>query len=171
MPFDDTSRARESLSFVLPAPFVPASDPSEPTPRARSAASAGGAFRRHALHWGTLSAGLALMFSVLMATKLGHFMDETTCTFAAALVLAVWVCSGVLRRDGKVFGWGATLCLLPVIMIECNWVPMPRDGAALAIETLCVALLFAGNLRRLGQEIGASLLDALDSNRGPLAHT
>ena len=158
MPFDDTSSAREKFTFVLPAAFM------APPPPAKFSV-----LRRHALHWGALSAGLTLMFGVLMATKLGHFRNEETCTFAAALILAVWVCSGMLRQDRSVFGWGATFCLLPVVMIECSWVPMPRDGVALVVETVCVALLFAGNLRRLGAEMGDSLAKALNRERSCLA--
>jgi hypothetical protein len=50
---------------------------------------------------------------------------------------------------------------LPIAALECNWIAVDDRGMALLVETFCLAILFVGQLSRLGGEVSAMAQDVL----------
>jgi hypothetical protein len=101
---------------------------------------------------GALTMGLTTSFIVLLVTKQVSVAAPGLCALGAMVVIGLWLSTAGFRRDRMVYAVSSTLCLVPVVLIECGWINLPNSGLALIIETVCLGLLFAGSLRRLGAE-------------------
>jgi hypothetical protein len=105
--------------------------------------------------WWALGFGLAACFLVLLATK--QFAQEARifCALGAIVVIVMWLATGGFRRDGMACAVSSTLVLLPIAALECNWIAVDDRGMVLLIESFCLAILFTGQLTRLGGEMMA----------------
>ncbi len=115
--------------------------------------------------WWALGLGLAACFLVLLATK--QFVAEARvfCALGAIVVIVMWLATGSFRRDGMACAASSTLALLPIAALECNWIAVDDRGMVLLIETFCLAILFVGQLSRLGGEVTAMAQDVLRPHR------
>jgi len=143
MPFDDTSRDVQN--------------PITDSPSTLSTA-ANGDWRRLLTQGGALSLGLLSSCLILLAARQEGVASGAVASVAAGLVIALWLGTAMFRKDGSACSIASTLCLLPVMLIECGWVTLPSPGLGLGIEYAFLAVLFAGALRKLGAEFGARLL-------------
>jgi hypothetical protein len=143
MPFDDTSRGLH--------------DPVAAAPSALSTQTSGN-WRQLLTQGGALSLGLLSSCLVLLAARQEGVASGAVASVAAGLVIALWLGTAMFRKDGSVCSVTSTLCLLPVMLIECGWVTLPSPSLSLGVEYAFLAVLFAGALRKLGAEFGARLL-------------
>lgn len=111
-----------------------------------------------ARQWLALAVGLCGCFLVLLATKRFGAEVRVYCALGAMAVIGLWLAGGALRRDGLTCVASSTLALLPIAALECGWVQIEGQGAALLVETFCLAILFVGPLQRLGGDMIAATL-------------
>ncbi len=111
-----------------------------------------------ASQWAALVLGLCACFLVLLATKRFGSEVRVFCALGAMVVIMLWLATGSFRRDGLNFAASSTLALVPIAALECGWVEIEGQGAALLVETFSLAILFVGPLQRLGSETVAALL-------------
>ncbi len=115
--------------------------------------------------WWALGFGLAACFLVLLATKqLGNEV-RVFCALGAIVVIVMWLATGGFRRDGLVCAASSTLALLPIAALECGWMVVEERGLALLIETFCLAILFVGQIERVGKEAMAMLRHEMGRGR------
>ena len=109
----------------------------------------------YASQWWALGFGLAASFLVLLATK--QFGNEVRvfCALGAITVILLWLGTGSFRRDGATCAASSTLALLPIAALECGWVEVDGPGMVLLIESFCLAILFVGQINRIGAELFA----------------
>ena len=143
MPFDDTSRGlQDALAASPSAPSTVAS----------------GNWRQLVTQGGALSLGLLSSCLILLAARQEGVTSGVVASVAAGLVIALWLGTAMFRKDGSACSVTSTLCLMPVMLIECGWVTLPSPGLSLGVEYAFLAVLFAGALRKLGAEFGSRLL-------------
>ena len=145
MPFDDTSRGSPD-TLVL----------SQPTRTFRL----DGNWRLLLTQGSALSLGLLSSCLILLAARQDGVASNLVASVAAGLVILLWLATALFRQDGSAFSVTSTVCLMPVMLIECGWVTLPSAGLGIGIEYACLAVLFAGALRKLGAEFGAKLFRA-----------
>ena len=102
--------------------------------------------------WWALGFGLAACFLVLLATKQLGQEVRVFCALGAIVVIVMWLATGGFRRDGLVCAASSTLALLPIAALECGWVVVEERSFALLIETFCLAILFVGQVERVGRD-------------------
>jgi hypothetical protein len=151
MPFDDTSRG--SQNFLVASPSV--ASPLDAAP-----STAHGDWRLLLSQGGALSLGLLSSCLILLAARQEGVAPGAVTSVAAGLVIALWLGTAMFRKDGSACSVTSTLCLTPVMLIECGWVTLPSPALSLGVQYAFLAVLFAGALRKLGAEFGARLLRA-----------
>lgn len=115
--------------------------------------------------WWALGVGLAACFLVLLATKQFAAEARVFCALGAIVVIVLWLATGSFRRDGMACAASSTLALLPIAALECNWIAIDDRAMVLLVETFCLAILFVGQLSRLGGEVSAMAQAVLRSGR------
>lgn len=115
--------------------------------------------------WWALGFGLAACFLVLLATKQLGQEVRVFCALGAIVVIVMWLATGGFRRDGLVCAASSTLALLPIAALECGWVVVEERGFALLIETFCLAILFVGQVERVGRDAIAMIRQELGRAR------
>src|SRR5450631_3501562 len=139
MPFDDTSRGSDSALALSHSPRTVRSP---------------GHWRNLLTQGSALSLGLLSSCLILLAARQDGVASNLVASVAAGLVILLWLATSLFRKDSSAFSVTSTVCLMPVMLIECGWVTLPSAGFGLGIEYACVAVLFAGALRKLGAEFG-----------------
>jgi hypothetical protein len=119
-----------------------------------------------AQQWWALGFGLGACFLVLLATKQFAAEARVFCALGAIVVIVMWLATGSFRRDGMACAASSTLALLPIAALECNWITIDDRGMVLLVETFCLAILFVGQLTRLGGEVTAMAQDVLRTSGG-----
>jgi hypothetical protein len=76
---------------------------------------------------------------------------------AVLVVIGLWLGTGAFRHDAAVLRLRSAPWLVPIAAIHCGWFAIPHTGAALLVEGVCVAMLFAATLEGLGAEFGSDL--------------
>lgn len=121
--------------------------------------------------WWALGFGLAACFLVLLATKQFAAEARVFCALGAIVVIVMWLATGSFRRDGMACAASSTLVLLPIAALECNWIVVEDRGMVLLIETFCLAILFVGQITRLGGEISGMMAHVLRTHpAAPVIH-
>ncbi len=123
-----------------------------------------------AQQWWALGFGLAACFLVLLATKQFAAEARVFCALGAIVVILMWLATGSFRRDGVACAASSTLALLPIAALEAGWISVDDRGLVLLVETFCLAILFSGQLTRLGTELAAMARSVLHRHpRAPSA--
>ena len=102
--------------------------------------------------WWALAFGLAACFLVLVATKQLGSEIRVFCALGAIVVILMWLATGGFRQDGFACAASSTLALLPIAALECGWIVVEERSFALLVETFCLAILFVGQVERVGKE-------------------
>ncbi len=143
MPFDQPAHQIAELP--------PAASPSAPQ------LPAGQAAKSFLVQSAALAIGLAASFLVLLGTRGVEIESEIFCNAGALVVIGLWLGTGAFRHDGAALRLRSAMWLVPIVAIQSGWWQIPRTGAALVIETFCIAMLFAATLQSLGAEFGNDL--------------
>ncbi len=122
-----------------------------------------------AQQWWALGFGLVACFLVLLATKQFAAEARVFCALGAIVVIVMWLATGSFRRDGVACAASSTMALLPIAALECGWIAVDDRAMVLLVETFCLAILFVGQLTRLGGELTAMVRNVLRTHPRPPA--
>ena len=112
---------------------------------------------RYALQSAALTMGLAASVLVLLGTRGIAADSEVFCSAGTLVVIGLWLGAGAFRHDAAALRLGSALWLVPIAAIQGDWVAVPHEPAAMMIEGISVAMLFAATLRSLGAEFVTDL--------------
>ncbi|MDE2576226.1 MAG: hypothetical protein KGL55_13040 [Rhodospirillales bacterium] len=112
-----------------------------------------------------LVAGIAVSTVVLFETHELATHTRALSALGAALVVGLWIATGSLRRDRTTSAVVSVVCLVPIVLIESQWLSASQSNLALAVEAGCAALLFANSLRRLAMSFGWQIWQTIKPRR------